>query len=495
MLARELDLPLGRVSYHIRLLADLGAIELVRTEPRRGALEHFYRAVTTVWFSEADWQKLPRSARRGSSARTSSTSSPASPPPPTAAASTRASVVLRAPLELDEEGLNELSELLRDSIERAREINLRAAERRANGARRPLHRARDPALRAPRVSSPAHGGSSTRVRRDRGGAGTGRRVDRGARAATDPRRVRHDDHRCGRDRRRLRARARARVLPARRLPRGPAGMFVFAAASLACAVARSLWLLLVFRAVQAAGAAAALLTAFEVLRRGRARAAAVDRRLADRHGGRPGARRRAHRALRLARDLRRARSRSRSPPRSRPSRPAGARRARAPLRRPDRRSPPLALTAAAFTAVLFLLVIELVAGFAISPIRAALGVSILPLAALAAPRSPARRGRGRSRARCCSPAAPPRSRSCPRRRSRGRSCRRCSPAPAWASRCPHSPPSATCQRRRATSSPATSASCSCSRSSRRSPPPASRTRPTARSCRAPRSCSTRRSTR
>ena len=65
MLARELNLPLGRVSYHIRLLNDLGAIELVRTEPRRGALEHFYRAVTTVWFSEGDWTKLPRSARRG----------------------------------------------------------------------------------------------------------------------------------------------------------------------------------------------------------------------------------------------------------------------------------------------------------------------------------------------------------------------------------------------------------------------------------------------
>ena len=64
-LARELELPLGRVSYHIRLLNDLGAIELVRTEPRRGALEHFYRAVTTVWFSEGDWAKLPRSARRG----------------------------------------------------------------------------------------------------------------------------------------------------------------------------------------------------------------------------------------------------------------------------------------------------------------------------------------------------------------------------------------------------------------------------------------------
>ena len=134
MLARELDLPLGRVSYHIRLLNDLGAIELVRTEPRRGALEHFYRAVTTVWFSEADWQKLPRSARRGILGQNLQHIFGSV----TAAADgggfdNPASVVLRAPLELDEQGQNELAELLRDAIERAREINLRAAERRTNG--------------------------------------------------------------------------------------------------------------------------------------------------------------------------------------------------------------------------------------------------------------------------------------------------------------------------------------------------------------------------
>ena len=45
--------------------------------------------------------------------------------------------------------------------------------------------------------------------------------------------------------------------------------------------------------------------------------------------------------------------------------------------------------------MLFLLVIELVAGFAISPLRAALGVSILPLAALAAAAIP---GPARARA-------------------------------------------------------------------------------------------------
>src|SRR3954454_16508277 len=133
-LARELDLPLGRVSYHIRLLADLGAIELVSTEPRRGALEHFYRAVTTVWFSEADWQKLPRSARRGILGQNlqhifSSVTSAADG----GGFENPASVVLRAPLELDEQGMTELSAVLREAFDRAREINSRAAERRSNG--------------------------------------------------------------------------------------------------------------------------------------------------------------------------------------------------------------------------------------------------------------------------------------------------------------------------------------------------------------------------
>ena len=42
-LAGHLRTPLGTVSYHVRELADAGLLELVRTEPRRGAIEHFYR--------------------------------------------------------------------------------------------------------------------------------------------------------------------------------------------------------------------------------------------------------------------------------------------------------------------------------------------------------------------------------------------------------------------------------------------------------------------
>src|SRR5689334_13232978 len=62
--AQKLGEPLGRVAHHVRLLARLGAIELVSTRPRRGATEHFYRAVTRPWFDDGTWARLPISTRR-----------------------------------------------------------------------------------------------------------------------------------------------------------------------------------------------------------------------------------------------------------------------------------------------------------------------------------------------------------------------------------------------------------------------------------------------
>ena len=38
------DVSLQLVSYHVRILRDAGLLTLAGTEPRRGALEHFYRA-------------------------------------------------------------------------------------------------------------------------------------------------------------------------------------------------------------------------------------------------------------------------------------------------------------------------------------------------------------------------------------------------------------------------------------------------------------------
>ena len=42
-LARDLGASLGVASYHVRVLAEAGLVELARTTPRRGAIQHHYR--------------------------------------------------------------------------------------------------------------------------------------------------------------------------------------------------------------------------------------------------------------------------------------------------------------------------------------------------------------------------------------------------------------------------------------------------------------------
>jgi DNA-binding transcriptional ArsR family regulator len=63
-IAEAIDERLPNVSYHVRALLDLGTIELVDTAQRRGAIEHYYRAVVRPFFSDKDWKRLPRSGRQ-----------------------------------------------------------------------------------------------------------------------------------------------------------------------------------------------------------------------------------------------------------------------------------------------------------------------------------------------------------------------------------------------------------------------------------------------
>jgi DNA-binding transcriptional ArsR family regulator len=63
-IAEMIDERLPNVSYHVRALLDLGCIELVDTAQRRGAIEHYYRAVIRPFFSDRDWKRLPRTGRQ-----------------------------------------------------------------------------------------------------------------------------------------------------------------------------------------------------------------------------------------------------------------------------------------------------------------------------------------------------------------------------------------------------------------------------------------------
>ncbi|HSC20272.1 MAG TPA: helix-turn-helix domain-containing protein [Solirubrobacterales bacterium] len=47
-MAFEMQEPLGNLSYHATQLAEIGFLELTATEPRRGALEHFYRMTPAI---------------------------------------------------------------------------------------------------------------------------------------------------------------------------------------------------------------------------------------------------------------------------------------------------------------------------------------------------------------------------------------------------------------------------------------------------------------
>jgi DNA-binding transcriptional ArsR family regulator len=44
-ISERIEIPLSNVSYHMRVLSELGLVEMVEEEPARGSIVHFYRAV------------------------------------------------------------------------------------------------------------------------------------------------------------------------------------------------------------------------------------------------------------------------------------------------------------------------------------------------------------------------------------------------------------------------------------------------------------------
>jgi DNA-binding transcriptional ArsR family regulator len=132
-LAVELGEPLGVVSYHVRMLRDYDCVELVRTEPVRGALQHFYRATARPNLDEAQWRTLPTSLRGeliGSTIQ--------GVVDDLAAAADAGLledpdvVVKRTPLELDERAYRKLNKLLAKTHEQALAIAAESADRGAD---------------------------------------------------------------------------------------------------------------------------------------------------------------------------------------------------------------------------------------------------------------------------------------------------------------------------------------------------------------------------
>ena len=129
-LAEELDEPLGNVSYHMRFLADLKMVKLVRTEPRRGAVEHYYQALEPPQLSGDDWAQLPASVRRTLSDGVLGQIAKDLTNAAKKGGFDRANMhVSRSAMVLDQEGWDELSSLLTDLQQRVRAIQDQSTKR------------------------------------------------------------------------------------------------------------------------------------------------------------------------------------------------------------------------------------------------------------------------------------------------------------------------------------------------------------------------------
>jgi DNA-binding transcriptional ArsR family regulator len=136
-LAQALGEPLGKISYHVRILRDLDCVELVRTETRRGALAHFYRATAGPWLDDEQWAGLSAGMRRETVSRTLSEIIEQ------AAAAGREggfdgpeAHASHAVLAFDGQGLAELSALLDETLEAIRRIARKDKRGRTKDGRR-----------------------------------------------------------------------------------------------------------------------------------------------------------------------------------------------------------------------------------------------------------------------------------------------------------------------------------------------------------------------
>jgi hypothetical protein len=135
--ARRLRQPVNLVSYHTGVLCRRGWIELVRTERRRGAVEHFYRSTGPPDIENADWAGLSRRVRRAIVLATLSATADEAKAAALDGGFDHAEAHLsRCLLELDEQGVAEIAATLRQVVERVGRIDGAARERSAGAGER-----------------------------------------------------------------------------------------------------------------------------------------------------------------------------------------------------------------------------------------------------------------------------------------------------------------------------------------------------------------------
>jgi DNA-binding transcriptional ArsR family regulator len=129
-LAREIGEPLTHVSYHVRILAQLGLIKLVKKTPRRGAVQHHYEAVGAAEVSDQAWSVTPAIVKQAMITSALGEVGRSMTHAATLGGFDRSDAHLtRTQLSLDEQAWEELAGELTRLLERAERLQDESAER------------------------------------------------------------------------------------------------------------------------------------------------------------------------------------------------------------------------------------------------------------------------------------------------------------------------------------------------------------------------------
>jgi len=133
-ISEELGVELTHVSYHVRKLASLGLVELVRRTPRRGAIEHHYRAKVRPKITHSVWSDLPTPVKRAMIGASIDQAGELIEQAAGEGGFDRPDIHLtRNPLQLDEKGWKAVTAALDDLLAKVSEIADDCATRAADG--------------------------------------------------------------------------------------------------------------------------------------------------------------------------------------------------------------------------------------------------------------------------------------------------------------------------------------------------------------------------
>jgi DNA-binding transcriptional ArsR family regulator len=128
-MAKELGIDARDLSYHVRVLAEVEMIRLVRAEKRRGAKEHFYELCPPIlYIDDEDWKRIPAEIRARMGGHLLQVVLDE------AAEALRAGTFMarrshhsRTPMMLDDGGLEKVAKLMDETLEKVLEIREESA--------------------------------------------------------------------------------------------------------------------------------------------------------------------------------------------------------------------------------------------------------------------------------------------------------------------------------------------------------------------------------